>query len=218
MKTPHYFFHDSNARLDEKLVRLRMQYGAAGYGVYFMILERMCDDPEYTSVKDYNAIAFDLRVDSALIKAVVEEYGLFDFTDDRKVFYSKSFLTRMREKDAKTQRRQAAGKASAEARKQKAESDGRKEMFADSFFKIYNAAIKENGSAMKPVQTITQERVDAAMAIAEKFKDKNLIKQGIVNATRSEFLNGRTMRRKHPADIDWILKPDNFLKCIENNL
>ena len=34
----NYFSHDSNARNDEKVIRLRMKHGAAGYGVYFMLL------------------------------------------------------------------------------------------------------------------------------------------------------------------------------------
>ena len=84
-----YFPHDSNARNSDKLIRLRMRHKAAGYGVYFMILERLREEPEYTSVKDYNMIAFDLREDTSLIKSVVEDFGLFVFTDDGKYFYSK---------------------------------------------------------------------------------------------------------------------------------
>ena len=34
----NYFSHDSNARNDERIIRLRMKYGAAGYGVFFMVL------------------------------------------------------------------------------------------------------------------------------------------------------------------------------------
>ena len=75
-----YFPHDSNARNSDKLIRLRMRHKAAGYGVYFMILERLREEPEYTSVKDYNMIAFDLREDASLIKSVVEDFGLFVFT------------------------------------------------------------------------------------------------------------------------------------------
>lgn len=31
-----YFPHDSNARNDAKILKVRMKYGAEGYGVYFM--------------------------------------------------------------------------------------------------------------------------------------------------------------------------------------
>ena len=39
IKTTNYFSHDSNARNDERILLLRMKHGAAGYGVYFMLLE-----------------------------------------------------------------------------------------------------------------------------------------------------------------------------------
>ena len=89
-----YFPHDSNARNSDKLIRLRMRHKASGYGVFFMILERLREEPEYMSVKDYNMIAFDLREDASLIKSVIEDFGLFVFTEDGKYFYSESFKKR----------------------------------------------------------------------------------------------------------------------------
>ena len=109
-KSTNYFSHDSNARNDEKLVRLRMKQGAAGYGVYFMILERLREEADYMSAKDYNMIAFDLRVDAAIVKSVVEDFGLFTFTDDGKCFYSESFTRRMDIKDTLHRRHSEGGK------------------------------------------------------------------------------------------------------------
>ena len=111
-----YFPHDSNARNSDKLIRLRMRHKAAGYGVYFMILERLREEPEYTSVKDYNMIAFDLREDTSLIKSVVEDFGLFVFTDDGKYFYSESFKQRMEIKDEQSRKKAEAGKKGLEKR------------------------------------------------------------------------------------------------------
>lgn len=110
IKSTNYFSHDSNARNDEKLVRLRMKQGAAGYGVYFMILERLREEADYMSAKDYNMIAFDLRVDAAIVKSVVEDFGLFTFTDDGKCFYSESFTRRMDIKDTQRRQRSEGGK------------------------------------------------------------------------------------------------------------
>lgn len=112
----NYFPHDSNARNSEKLIRLRMRHKAAGYGVYFMILERMREEDNYMSIKDYNMIAFDLREDASLIKSVIEDFGLFVFTEDGKYFYSESFKRRMDYKDEKTQLRSEAGKKGMSAR------------------------------------------------------------------------------------------------------
>ena len=109
-RTASYFSHDSNARNSDRLIKVRMKYGALGYGVYFMILERLRDDPRYMSVRDYNMIAFDLRVDSSVIKSVVEDFGLFVFTEDGEYFYSEGFMRRMDLKDNERQKRSAAGK------------------------------------------------------------------------------------------------------------
>ena len=115
-KATNYFSHDSNARNDEKVIRLRMKHNAAGYGVYFMILERLREADGYMSVKDYNVIAFDFRVDAALVKSVVEDFGLFVFTDDGKYFYSESFKRRMSMKDMLRAKRSVAGKKGNEER------------------------------------------------------------------------------------------------------
>ena len=115
-KITNYFSHDANARNDAKIVNLRMALGAEGYGIYFMLLERMREDANYMSVKDYNMLAFDLRVDASKVKKVVEEFGLFVFTEDGKYFYSDSFLRRMNVKDEKRRRRSEAGRRGAEQR------------------------------------------------------------------------------------------------------
>lgn len=115
-KKTNYFSHDSNSRNDEKLLAVRMRLGAEGYGIYFMLLERLREEADYMSVKDYNMIAFDLRVDSKAIKSVVEDFGLFVFTDDGKYFYSESFNRRMQIKDESARKRSEAGKKGMEKR------------------------------------------------------------------------------------------------------
>ena len=106
-----YFPHDSNARNDERLVNVRMKHGPAGYGVYFMLVERLREDPEYMSAVDYNLIAFDLRIDASLAKSIIRDFGLFAFTVDSErgeCFYSESLRQRMARKDEITAKRKAA--------------------------------------------------------------------------------------------------------------
>lgn len=108
----NYFPHDSNARNSDKLIPLRARFGAEGYGIYFMLIERLREESSYMSVKDYNMLAFDLRVDAGKVKSVIEDFGLFAFTDDGKCFYSESLLRRMKIKDDKSEkaRRNVASK------------------------------------------------------------------------------------------------------------
>ena len=118
----NYFPHDSGARNDDKIIRLRMRHKATGYGVYFMILERLRESSDYMSVKDYNMIAFDLREDASLIKSVIEDFGLFVFTEDGKYFYSESLRRRMERKDSVTSRRSEGGKKGMARRWESAEN------------------------------------------------------------------------------------------------
>ncbi|HKM00696.1 MAG TPA: DUF4373 domain-containing protein [Sedimentibacter sp.] len=121
MKKTNYFSHDSNARNDDKILAVRMEFGAEGYGIYFMLLERLREDSKYMSIRDYNMIAFDFRTSVDKIKSIVEDFGLFIFTEDGNYFYSENFNERMSIKDEKTEKRSIAGRkgmASRYAKKQ----------------------------------------------------------------------------------------------------
>ena len=100
----NYFSHDSNARNDDKIIALRMKYGWEGYGIYWAIIEKLRDASGYMCVKDYNIIAFDLRTDAAKIKSIIEEFGLFVFTENGKYLYSESLMRRMEQKDGKSEK------------------------------------------------------------------------------------------------------------------
>lgn len=116
-----YFPHDGNARNDDKMIAVRMRHGAEGYAIYFMILERLFEGTNYMSLKDYNVIAFELRVSADKVKSVIEDFGLFQFADDGKRFYSESLNRRMEPLNRVREQRRLAGKASAELRQKKAE-------------------------------------------------------------------------------------------------
>lgn len=107
----NYFPHDSNARNSDKLIPLRARFGAEGYGIYFMLIERLREESSYMSVKDYNMLAFDLRVDAGKVKSVIEDFGLFAFTDDGKCFYSESLMRRMKVKDEKSEKARQSAKS-----------------------------------------------------------------------------------------------------------
>ena len=108
MKKTNYFSHDSNARNDSKIIPLRMKLGIEGYGIYFMIIERLREESNYTCLKDYDGLAFDFRTTKEKIKSVIEDFDLFEFTNDG-YFYSKSLKQRMLIKDEKSKKRSEAG-------------------------------------------------------------------------------------------------------------
>lgn len=151
-----YFPHDSNARNSDKLIRLRMRHKAAGYGVFFMILERLREEPSYMSVKDYNMIAFDLREDASLIKSVIEDFGLFVFTEDGKYFYSESFKKRMELKDDKSKKRSEAGKIGLAKRWGKKESE-----IANATEFIANATDNDSNAIAKDEKNIARKEKES---------------------------------------------------------
>lgn len=164
-----YFSHDSNARNSDKLLPVRMKYGAEGYGIYFMLLERLRDEPTYMSIKDYNTLAFDLRVDAQKIKSVIEDFGLFTFTDDGKCFYSEGFMKRMEIKDSKTKARSKAGKKGAEKRwnEQKNSNAIAKPLNKDS--KAITMPYQNDGKESKVKETkVNKSKVNHHQEIQEK--------------------------------------------------
>ena len=100
-----------------------MGLGAEGYGIFFMLIERLREGEGYKSTIDYDTLAFDLRVEPEKVKQVVENYDLFKFTEDGKYFYSDSFNERMEMMDKRAQQRISKAKKAAEARWNKQSED-----------------------------------------------------------------------------------------------
>ncbi|MDM1547403.1 DUF4373 domain-containing protein [Empedobacter falsenii] len=95
-KNKFYFSHDGGARNDDKIIAVRMKHKAEGYAVYFMILEKMLESSDYLLQRDYNVFSFDFRVGSEIVKSVIEDFNLFEFTEDGNYFFSTSFKSRMK--------------------------------------------------------------------------------------------------------------------------
>lgn len=119
----HYFAHDCNARNRDKLLSVRIEHSAAGYGVYFMILEKLMESPDHTLTRLHDRIAFDLQVPTELVRSVVEDFNLFTFTEDDTRYYSEGFNRRMDTFLKNPNQKREAGIKSGEARRKKKEKD-----------------------------------------------------------------------------------------------
>lgn len=139
-KEAYYFSHDSNARNDEKILAVRMRLGVEGYGIYFMILERLRDESDNMSIKDYNILAFDFRVSADKVKTVIEDFELFEFTEDNKFFYSKRMMNNMKMKNEKSEK----ARLSAEKRWNKSESNANALQTHSEGNAIKESKVKEN--------------------------------------------------------------------------
>jgi len=116
MKESFYFSHDSNARSDEKMIKLRSRHGAKGYGIFFMLIEMLREAKDYQMLMDFEAIAYEIREDKEVIKDVVENYELFDILLGKQNNFARNFFTspsltdRMLARDKIRKKRQVAGK------------------------------------------------------------------------------------------------------------
>lgn len=201
-KKQSYFSHDSNARNSEKLIRLRMRHKAAGYGVFFMILERLREEPNYMSVKDYNVIAFDLREDASLIKSVVEDFGLFVFTEDGKYFYSESFSRRMGIKDDEKAKRSEAGKKGMARRWANAENP------SENNTVITMLSENDNNSVTTVENSITSK--------VKKSKVKNNKEKSPKGDTKKDELSLPTPVKNEP--VDFVGLQSYFNETFKNKL
>lgn len=120
-KDAYFFAHDCNARNDPKILALRSVYGAEGYGVYFMLIEILREQPEYKlSVNKYiwSTLAMQMQVDANRLQDIITdcctefaENGSTLLVNDGEYLYSASLLRRMgKVDDISNLRREAARK------------------------------------------------------------------------------------------------------------
>jgi hypothetical protein len=102
-----YFSHDYTARHDIKVKRLIAKHGMAGYGIYWSLVEDLYIN--YNDLPtDYESIAFDLRCDTAIVKSVLNDFGLFIVKKDS--FKSESVGRRLDIRNTKSDKARGAAK------------------------------------------------------------------------------------------------------------
>lgn len=90
-----YFPHDSNARNDRKMLRLRRIFGLEGYGIYWAIIEILREQPDFKyPLDDISELEFELRISKEKILGVITKFGLFE-VDEEKKFFSVSLIARL---------------------------------------------------------------------------------------------------------------------------
>ena len=94
-------------------MRLRMREGAAGYGVYWMLLEMLRDCPDYRVFYFPESFAFSLNItDVDLVCRVCKDYDLFEF-DSKDTMSSPWLDEAMGEYDERKKKLQEAGRRGA---------------------------------------------------------------------------------------------------------
>lgn len=111
-----YFPHYANNRNEDNIIRLRMEHGVAGYGVYHMLLERLRMAEGYRCELDYKILCFDLDCDMELIRSVIYNFGLFEIVCNGQMFQSVELNAYMQIMEEKKRERTERARKAAEAR------------------------------------------------------------------------------------------------------
>ena len=93
-KYTYWFVHNSNARDNIKCVLLIDQLGLEGYGIYWMLLEILREQPDFSYPLAFvSAIARKYNTTKDKVMAVISDYGLFEIREGK--FFSKGLIKRM---------------------------------------------------------------------------------------------------------------------------
>jgi hypothetical protein len=111
IKDAYYFSHDANASRDPKILKMRAVYGMKGYGCYWVIVEILREQNNYKlSIDDIDTITMQTQCEPEyivkFIEDCIEKFKLF--RKNKKYFWSKSLLGRMKLMEEK---REKASKA-----------------------------------------------------------------------------------------------------------
>lgn len=104
MARKDYFSHDYHAR--EHLRDVRKDWGLAGYGFYWCIVEILHENGGYIKEGDVESIAYDLRVEPDMAKAVLYNYGMFQIKKGR--ICSTRVLENLQKREEISQKRREA--------------------------------------------------------------------------------------------------------------
>lgn len=116
-KDAYYFPHDSNARQDVKILKLRIKHGWAGYGLYWGIIEALRDQDNYSFDNEPELISLAVGCSVDELIPVLEtciEVGLLVNEDGE--IYSKSLKRRMEHVNEIREKRREAGRKGGMAR------------------------------------------------------------------------------------------------------
>lgn len=75
------FLKAFNARNSEAVLDLKAEHGIGGYGVYFQLLEELAANGGKVG---YNAarLAYKLHTEEWLVRTIIEDYNIFNYTED----------------------------------------------------------------------------------------------------------------------------------------
>lgn len=184
-KDTYWFRHDSNAKDDPKCVLLIDQLGLEGYGIYWVLVEILREQPEYTyPLALLPSLARRYNTTAEKMKAVVCGYGLFEIRDD-KIFFSESLLRRMENYNLLREKRKVAGALGGRAKKENSNSqanakqllsscqaDAKRYIYSNNSPLLSNPSLDKSNSGLSNNEELspTDEQSDAEAVLVQYKK------------------------------------------------
>lgn len=202
MKEAYYFSHDSNAKDDPKCSQLIEDLGLEGYGIYWVLVEILRDQPSYSyPLKMIPIIARKYNTTTPKVDVVVKNYGLFQIQND--MFFSLSLNKRMEQKEAKSLK----ARESANKRWLQPQSDGNANALQPQFD---GNAIKERKVKEKKVKE--NKEINMILEIEKMF----FAKPKIIESAKL-WLKHKQEKKQPYKSIMWLVSMDSQISDFGEN-
>jgi len=219
-KAAFYFSHDSGASRDPKCAALISDFGPAGYGLWWMIVEALSEEDGYKFKKFPKLMAglsqrFGATVEqcSSIVQAMLNDYKLL--LEDDNFIWSESLLRRMEEKESKRLKRVEAGRigGTVSATKTKQCSSNAQ------------ATVEQSSSTMQAKPSKVKEmkvKENVFLTPTESFKLIDLLGESAANErlqafSDSKLAHGYKYKSDYHAIITWM-RNDEKKKAAAKNL
>lgn len=190
MKDAYYFSHDSNARNDLKMIKIRRLHGLEGYGLFFCVIEMLRETNGYKlNLSAIPEICFDLRVKENVFEGLFES-GLLQKNGE--YFYSESLLKRMEILEGIREKRSISGKKGAMAKHDNSKYKASDEQLPDTC-QANDKQVKESKEKEIKVDEKKESKVDSEFEIFWNLYDK---KVGDKEKIKNKFFKLKDEERK----------------------
>jgi hypothetical protein len=219
------------------------KHGMTGYGIYWAIIEDLYNNANALQT-DCESIAYDLRVDSEIIKSIIFDFDLFKI--DGEIFSSLSIQRRLDDRNEKSEKARKSAeyrwnKKLENANAMRTQSDGnaikerkgkeRKLNTPNGVLLSSNKNDDNNHSGNVPIEKIIQSwnertKLSKVNTISESRKKairarwnehgRDGIWKVFLKTFESDFLNGKN-ESNWMASFDWVMNPTNFVKILDGN-
>ena len=163
-----YFSHDYNASKDPKLLRVRKQLGHAGIGLYWELIELLYKNDNAIAIADLDAIAIELDADEEALQHLINDFGLFEKTDE--YVFSPSINKRIEKRQEISDKRREA----INSRYKNKKNDTSVEQVDTSVIQN-STSVLQNSTSVEQIDTSVIQNSTSVLqnALKEKEKEKN---------------------------------------------